>query len=327
MCVAVLTLLLTYRSRLSPYQQKLFERQIDAATDVLQALGRYHDEAVGVYDTMEPSQARNLDARTRLADVRSEFFRSYRRWNVVIPQPVTEAVTAYLRVLEEIKATTPEQHVSVEPRQSSPGYRLANAYAAVLGAAQRELRVKTLSDKTLGLIESMSRQSAESTPSLDPLYIKATTERPLFESFTDESTITGSLTAPEADRLNLLATRDRLYVENRNLFLVHAWRPSAHKGQLADISIRLVEHERRGDWPRAGQASQDRPLTDGLVERAEYYLGPSFRRAFDRIQRYPDGDLPQRRPAARCHDVGAAGIYGRRPHSRRGGWGDHDPGS
>lgn len=162
----------------------------------------------------------------------------------------------------------------------SPGYQLANAYAAVLGAAQRELRVKTPSDKTLGLIESLSRQSVDPTPSLDPLYIKAIAERELFESFVDETTAVRSPAAGGADRIDLIAVRDRLYVENRNLFLVHAWRPSVREGQLADISIRVTEHERRGSWPKSGQASTDRPITDGLVEKVEYYLGSSFERAF-----------------------------------------------
>jgi hypothetical protein len=56
---------------------------------------------------------------------------------------------------------------------------------------------------------------------------------------------------------------------------IHTWRPSTQKGQVADISIRLTEHVRRG--PEAGQASTERPLADGLVEKVEYDLGSSFR--------------------------------------------------
>jgi hypothetical protein len=273
--VAVLTLLLTYRSRLSPYQQKLYERQLDAATDVLQALGRYHDEAVSLFDG---DPARELDFSSQMAEVKSDFFRSYRRWNVVIPHPVTAAVTAYLQILEEISAT--EQKALYSPGTPSPGYRLANAYAAVLGAAQRELRVKTLSDKTLGLIESLARQPAEQAPNLDPLYIKAIAESRLFESFVDEAAAIRSPVAGKGDRAELLAVRDRLYVENRNLFLIHAWRPSTREGQIADITIRVIEHGEKGFWPNASQVTTERPATKGLVEKVEYYLGRSFRPAF-----------------------------------------------
>ena len=69
---------------------------------------------------------------------------------------------------------------------------------------------------------------------------------------------------------------NRQYVENRNLFLVHAWRPSAKPNQVADISIRVVEHLRRD------QITPERPITDGLIEKVEYYLGASFGRTFTR---------------------------------------------
>ncbi len=42
--VAAMGLLFTYRTRLSPYQQTLYERQLDAASSVLSSLGRYHDK-------------------------------------------------------------------------------------------------------------------------------------------------------------------------------------------------------------------------------------------------------------------------------------------
>jgi len=266
--VAVLTLLLTYRSRLSPYQQKLFEKQLDAATDVLQAFGRYHDEAMAAYAGNADA---GPDALTRLAEAKTEFFRSYRRWNVVIPQPVTEAVTGYLQILERV-VTPPAKSIRLE---------LSTGYAAVLGAAQRELRVKTLSGKTLSLIESLARTPPDQGPGSDPLYVKVVAERRIFEGFHDESATSGP-GGPASGRDDLRTDRNGIYAGNSNLFIVHVWRPSRLPGQVADISIRLAEHERHGRSPRDGQASQERPLTDGIVERVEYYLGSSFRRTFDK---------------------------------------------
>src|SRR3989338_3496465 len=57
--------------------------------------------------------------------------------------------------------------------------------------------------------------------------------------------------------------RVRQYEEQRGLFLIHEWRPSLQKGQVADIVIWLHQHGRG-------------PLTDGKVERVEYQLGPKF---------------------------------------------------
>jgi hypothetical protein len=279
--VALLALVLTYRSRFAPYQQQLYERQLDAATEVLQSLGRYHDVGLSVLDGAEPVFSTAGDGRGQLAEAKSEFFRTYRRWNVVIPQPVTEAVTAYLQTIEDLTSGTCGVGLRSGASATSTGSQLATAYAAVLGVAQRELRVRTLSDKTLSSIESLSGNTDLAVP-VDPLYIKALAERSLFEDFAAESP-SSSRTYESAGKDGTIASaRHRLYVENRNLFLVHVWRPSARPGQVVDISIRLVEHERQGGWPRSEQASGERPLSDGLIEKVEYYLGSSFRRAFVR---------------------------------------------
>jgi len=53
------------------------------------------------------------------------------------------------------------------------------------------------------------------------------------------------------------------YQVQEGLFLVHAWRPSQKRGQVADIVIWLHQH-------KSG------PLNRGEVERVEYHLGPLF---------------------------------------------------
>jgi hypothetical protein len=278
--VALLTLLLTYRSRFGPYQQKLYERQLDAVTEVLQALGRYHDEGLNILDGIGSMPAVDADRHAQLKEAKAEFFRTYRRWNVVIPQPMTEAVTKYLHTIERLVVESRLRSSPGELPERPKGDHLAAAYAAVLGVAQRELRVKTLSDRTLSSIESLSASPSVPANSVDPLYIKVLAERPLFEDFSDEGRVSTSV--PNAgDQSGTIATaRNRLYIENRNLFLVHVWRPSSHPKQVADVSIRILEHERRGSWPRSEQASAERPLTDGLIDKVEYYLGSSFMRAF-----------------------------------------------
>lgn len=57
--------------------------------------------------------------------------------------------------------------------------------------------------------------------------------------------------------------RIRLYEHFKGVFLVHRWLPSVYPGQKADIVIHLVQHN-------------EGPLTEGLIETVDYYLGPKF---------------------------------------------------
>jgi hypothetical protein len=63
--------------------------------------------------------------------------------------------------------------------------------------------------------------------------------------------------------LELEEERTREYREQRGLFLIHYWRPSDKPDQVADIVIRLHQHNLG-------------PLSEGEVESVEYQLGPKF---------------------------------------------------
>jgi len=65
---------------------------------------------------------------------------------------------------------------------------------------------------------------------------------------------------------DLECLRRRRYEQYQGVFLVHSWRPSIRKGQVADVVLQLRQH-RQG------------PLSAGLVDRVEYALGPNFFRA------------------------------------------------
>ena len=71
--------------------------------------------------------------------------------------------------------------------------------------------------------------------------------------------------SPEAfsDREDLEKWRISRYEQNVGLFLVHTWRPSRTRGQIADILIQLHQH---------GEG----PLSRNEVEKVEYNLGPKF---------------------------------------------------
>ena len=103
----------------------------------------------------------------------------------------------------------------------------------------------------------------------DPYFSKYITEERHFRGFQPEN-IPGAKSPtvgeqPGEDALSLKAFRDNTYERRRGLFLVHTWRPSQLPGQLVDMSIRLDEHGKT--WT---------PLSDGLVDRVEYYIGDYF---------------------------------------------------
>lgn len=275
LAVAALSLYLTYRARLSPYREKIYDRQLDAASEVLLALGKLHDQIQGIISS-GGIQGPESDLQVMTAEARTDFFRAYRRWNVVLPRPVTDAVANYMQSLDEVSGQLHSRPAAVKLAAEEMTSKLAESYSLVLGAARQSIHVKELTTDTLHLIESQGR-NLEPEVVADPLYVRLVAERSVFDNFADESSQAASMakSAPKREAEILRDQRDRLYVENRNLFLIHTWRPSTRKGQVADISIRLTEHVRRG--PKAGQASTERPLVDGLVEKVEYDLGSSFR--------------------------------------------------
>ena len=90
-----------------------------------------------------------------------------------------------------------------------------------------------------------------------------------FEDFKPENIAPGTNEVPLGSREALPDSQDfenwriSRYQQNEGLFLVHTWRPSRIRGQVADIVIELHQHG-------------DGPLASGDVEKVEYGLGPKF---------------------------------------------------
>jgi len=266
--VAGFSLWLTYRTRLSPYQQKLYERQLEAATDVLLALGTYHDAIMGIVAVP------GVDLKAYTGNSRGKFFEAWRKWSLILSAEVGDAVGTYVGTLTRVT-----NNLSSAPRTDKNLVDLTAAYAGVLTAARKDLNIEELSEKTLQQINS--RPQLTSSPLVqDPLYAKADLERPSFKGFRNE--VPSASTAVGAARVDaqLREWRNDVYINNRNLFLVHTWRPSTVAGQVAEISIRLAEHKRTGSTK--GQASPDSPLSDGFITKVEYDLGSFFRTTFEK---------------------------------------------
>ena len=79
----------------------------------------------------------------------------------------------------------------------------------------------------------------------------------------DNNVISGNFHITNYSTESLEPLRVRKYEECYGIFLVHDWRPSRTKGQIADIVIRLQQH---------GSG----PISDGIIDNVEYILGPNF---------------------------------------------------
>jgi hypothetical protein len=86
----------------------------------------------------------------------------------------------------------------------------------------------------------------------------------VFGDFTPEN-LSGyqSLQLALAEGLNLEEQRIHRYDQYQGVFLVHSWRPSAERGQMADVVLRLRQH---------GEG----PLSRDEIDHVEYVLGPKF---------------------------------------------------
>lgn len=104
----------------------------------------------------------------------------------------------------------------------------------------------------------------------DPYYSDwLKTKEQSFSDFKPESISARSIsehetTSPTLESVdNLESHRIETYTSNQGLFLVHDWRPSLIKGQVADIIIWLHQH---------GEG----PLSLDSIEKVQYQLGPQF---------------------------------------------------
>ena len=99
----------------------------------------------------------------------------------------------------------------------------------------------------------------------DKYFVKAQAEREQLTGFKAEN-LPGAKPAVTASESVLPEVRKSLYDSRRGLSVVHTWLPSENQPGWADISVRIHEH--------GGEAGT--PLTDGDVDRVDYYLGRYF---------------------------------------------------
>jgi hypothetical protein len=261
LAVAALSVYLNYRPR-STYQERVYDRQLDAYGQIVRRLGQLHDEAMSVlaHDQGRLDDDKYELLRTRTREQASAFFEAYRDHSVFLTAAISDPIRQYLRTFRALSAN------------DRPDLALNDAFDKVATAASQSLGVEPLSLETAALFGQTLRRSPQPPTHEDAFSVTlmANYWEEGFRDFRPENRTlrSGRIVTEPSD---LPRMRDQIYEEQQNLFLFHTWRPSTLEGQLADISIRLKEH------PSGKERLRDvRPLSDGLVERVEYFLGRSF---------------------------------------------------
>ena len=176
--VAAMGLLFTYRTRLSPYQQSLYELELHAASSVLSrpwavTTTRSGDFSLGL--------ARGRGHLGRPRPVHRRRLRGVLRGvSAVEHHPsssVTESINAYLEVLRGLGEHSEARIRDASRGNDDPGTRLAAAYSVVVSAARQGLRTKALSDRALGSLGSQNL-APETGPAIDPLLVKGARREP-----------------------------------------------------------------------------------------------------------------------------------------------------
>ncbi|MFL5799603.1 MAG: pYEATS domain-containing protein [Actinomycetota bacterium] len=256
--VGAMGVFLTYRSRLSPFSQALYERRLDAYAEVVRRLGEFHDDVIGALAANEtkPLDVRSVRERTRATA--SAMYQACRNSGVFLEGRINDAVTAYLLAYENL------------PKTGDPTIGLRDAFARVSSAAKKTLGAEILSIPISALTDYPANDRGRSDDS-------AMTRFYLQLGFENEDRLGSAGGEAAPDETGLLKRRDDIYQDDRNLFLVHTWhQPSRTPGQLADISIRLAEHKKQ-----RGPLKDVRPLSNRQVEKVEYNLGSSWFRGED----------------------------------------------
>jgi hypothetical protein len=255
--VAALSTYIAYRARTSPYQERLYDRQLDAFGEILRRLGEVHDQ---VRRLLPADGAARLDAGQLRLGARAPveaFIETYRNGRIFLTEKINAPIRDYVAMLASL------------PNDPEPRKALDEAFDRVARAANEALGVDILSIETSALFGAETAALDQTDASRSVVSITAAIE----ETFRDfrpenEGPLRPGTSVEEAS--DLFETRHRIYSEQRNLFLTHTWRPSETPGQVADISIRIEEHRRRRD------PYSDRPLSDSLVEKVEYHVGRSW---------------------------------------------------
>jgi len=154
--VAGLSVYLSYKSRISPYREMLYSKQLEGYAEVVYALSDFYTATLAFITVQKNCR---LDDNTRFelrritVNENQALYRKQQKWAIFLPKEMSDRLSDFVKLFNGISAF-PEvayQYPKEIVYANDPGLLLANAYTKVIEAARKGLGTEPLSQETLRL--------------------------------------------------------------------------------------------------------------------------------------------------------------------------------
>ncbi len=154
--LAGLSVYLSYKSRISPYREMLYAKQLEGYAEVVYALSDFFTTALGFITVQKGCR---LDDNTRVElrsytlDKNQTFFRKKQNWAIFLSKEISDSLSDFVKLFSGISAPSDVAHQYSKEivYADDPGLLLANAYTKVIEVARKSLGTEPLSQETLKL--------------------------------------------------------------------------------------------------------------------------------------------------------------------------------
>ena len=154
--VAGLSIYLTYKSRISPYRELLYSKQVEGYAEVVYALTDFHTAAIAFITAQKGCR---LDDNTRVElrrytiDKNQTFHLKLQKWAIFLTKEMSDTLSAFIKLFNGISAPPDVAHQYQKEivYATDPVALLMNAYTEVLEVARKSLGTEPLSQETLEL--------------------------------------------------------------------------------------------------------------------------------------------------------------------------------
>ena len=160
--VAAFSVYLTYRGRASPYQGKLYSKQLSGLAEVFHAVTALYDAAQHSIVELGLSSRKSLclddetrpQLRLRTQQQRQALHNKWEEWAIFLPNEINEALNSFIDLLNGISVhpTVAWQYPAHFVNAEDPGGLLQTVYENVVRKARKCLGTEPLSQQTLKLI-------------------------------------------------------------------------------------------------------------------------------------------------------------------------------
>ncbi|HEX9871741.1 MAG TPA: hypothetical protein VGC99_24705 [Candidatus Tectomicrobia bacterium] len=155
--VGGLSTYLSYKSRTSPYQEKIYSKQLEGYTEVVAALTEFYNAAqnfIIIQPNVRLDDATRPKLRMETKGYNAAFGRVWQKWAIFFPKEINDSFSDFIKVFNGISAHPDivRQYPKEVVYASDPGGLLGDAYSRVIAVIRKRLGTDPLSQETLKLI-------------------------------------------------------------------------------------------------------------------------------------------------------------------------------